>query len=331
MASSDICKLWATPLPLRGGSSLPSRILPGPMDGVTEGSFLTAMTSRGYVHCWHAPFVRISTGVPRLARISAHLEPYLNQRLPVIAQMMGTNTVFLAGTAKRMLTAGAICTDLNCACPSPTVIGNHSGGARLRDPEWIARTLDAIRDAVGERPFSVKLRIGFDSPDEFPQIAAAVRSAKPDIVFVHFRTVREMYHPVADGWNRFLVARECLPDSILIACGDIVSPQDAFRLAELCPVDGIAIARGLLEQPSLLRDIEAAILGQPPVPTDDKLRFLLDIATLSGRLPKANNGFILRLARSMFGEESDVFKQLATCKTIDASTKWLQENLKNRF
>ena len=325
MASSELCKRWTTPLPLRGGGTLPGRILPGPMDGVTEGSFLSAMTSRGYVRCWHAPFMRISTGVPRLARISDHLEPYLNQRLPVIAQMMGTNTDFLAGTAKRMLAAGAVCADLNCACPSPTVIGNHSGGARLRDPEWIARTLDAIRDAVGERPFSIKLRIGFDSPDEFPQIAAAVRSAKPDIVFVHFRTVREMYNPVKDGWERFLVARECLPDSILIACGDIQSPEDAFRLAKICPVDGIAVARGLLVQPSLLRDIEAAILGEPPVPTEDKLRFLLDIATQSGRLPKANNGFILRLARSMFGEESDVFKQLTACKTIKASSEWLQK------
>ena len=325
MASSELCKLWTTPLPLRGGGALPGRILPGPMDGVTEGSFLSAMTSRGYVRCWHAPFMRISTGVPRLARISDHLEPYLNQRLPVIAQMMGTNTDFLAGTAKRMLAAGAICADLNCACPSPTVIGNPSGGARLRDPEWIARTLDAIRNAVGERPFSVKLRIGFDSPDEFPKIAAAVRSAAPDIVFVHFRTVREMYHPVKDGWKRFLIVRECLPDSVLIACGDIQSPEDAFRLAELCPVDGIAAARGLLAQPSLLRDIEAAILGQPPVPTEDKIRFLLDIATQSGRLPKANNGFILRLARSMFGEENDVFKQLTACKTIKASSEWLQK------
>ena len=331
MASSDICKLWATPLPLRGGGMLPSRILPGPMDGVTEGSFLAAMTARGYVRCWHAPFIRISTGIPRQARINDHLEPYMNQRLPVIAQMMGTNTDFLAGTAKRMLAAGAVCADLNCACPSPTVIGNHSGGARLRDPEWIAKTLGAIREAVGERPFSVKLRIGFDSPDEFPRIAAAVRPAAPDIVFLHYRTVREMYRPVHNGWERFLLARECLPDSVLIACGDIQSPQDAVRLAELCHVDGIAAARGLLSRPSLLRDIEAAILGQPPVPTDDKLRFLLDIATQSGRLPKANNGFILRLARSMFGEESDVFKQLATCKTVAASAKWLQEKLEIAF
>ena len=95
MASSDICKLWATPLPLRGGGMLPSRILPGPMDGVTEGSFLAAMTARGYVRCWHAPFIRISTGIPRQARINDHLEPYMNQRLPVIAQMMGTNTDFM--------------------------------------------------------------------------------------------------------------------------------------------------------------------------------------------------------------------------------------------
>lgn len=295
------------------------------MDGVTEGSFLTAMTSRRYVRCWHTPFMRISTGVPRLARIGDHLTPYLKQNLPVIAQMMGTRTEFLAGTARRLLAAGAVCADLNCACPSPTVISHHSGGARLRDPDWLARTLAAIREAVGDRPFSVKLRIGFDSPDEFPRIAAAVRPAAPDIVFLHFRTVCEMYRPVNDGWKRFLIARELLPDSVLVACGDVQSPEDAFRLAEFCPVDGIAAARGLLTQPSLLRDIEAAICGQPPTPPDDKLYFLLDIATQSGRLPKANNGFLLRLARTMFGLESEVFQGLAQCKNIAASAEWLRK------
>ena len=33
----------------------------------------------------------------------------------------------------------------------------------------------------------------------------------------------------------------------------------------------------------------------------------------------------------MFGEESDVFKQLATCKTIAVSAKWLQEKLEIAF
>ena len=327
MQPSDICRRWTAPLPLRDGNALPNRLFPGPMDGVTEGSYLAAMTARRYVRCWHAPFMRISTGVPRQARINGHLAPYLQQGLPVIAQMMGTNTDFLAGTAVRLLAAGAVCADLNCACPSPTVLGNHSGGARLRNPEWLAVTLDAIRNAVGDRPFSIKLRIGFDSPDECPKIAAAIRPAQPDIVFLHFRTVREMYRPVQDGWNRFLLARECLPDSVLIACGDVQSPEDAFRLAEICPVDGIAVARGLLTRPALLRDIEAAILGQPPLPEDDKLRFLLDIATQSGRLPKANNGFILRLARSMFGMEHEVFQQLAKCKSIAASAEWLQTEI----
>ena len=299
------------------------------MDGVTEGSYLTAMTVRQYVRCWHAPFMRISTGVPRQSRVSDHLAPYLQQGLPVIAQMMGTNTDFLAGTARRLLEAGAVCADLNCACPSPTVVGSNSGGALLRNPKWLAATLDTIRNAIADRPFSVKLRIGFDNPAEFPKIAAAVRNAAPDIVFLHFRTVREMYRPVQEGWNRFLLAREYLPDSILIACGDIQSPEDAFHLASLCPVDGIAAARGLLTHPALLREIEAAILGQPPLPEDDKFRFLLDIATLSGRHPKANNGFILRLARSMFGQESDVFHGLVQCKSITATIEWLQKSLIN--
>ena len=291
---------WLQPLPLPDGQALPGRLLPGPMEGVSEGSFLDVMTERGLVQAWHTPFLRISTGVPRRARLAAWLAPYLATGRPVIAQIMGTDSARLAAAARRLHDAGAIGVDLNCACPSPTVVGNQAGGYRLRDPDWIARTLDAMRQTCGIRAISVKIRCGFESPAELPAIAAALRRAAPDLVFCHFRTVREMYRPVADGLERLRRLRDLLPDARLFGAGDLFTVEDAFRMGETTQVDGVTPARGLIRNPGLLREIAAALGGPAftPLTSEDKISFLHDLSERSG-LPVRKRGFVIHVARAM--------------------------------
>lgn len=291
---------WRRPLPLIGGQALPGRLLPGPMEGISEGSFLRVMTDRGLVQAWHTPFLRISTGVPRRSRLAAWLTPYQATGLPVIAQIMGTDSARLAAAARRLHDLGVLCVDLNCACPSPTVIGNQAGGYRLRDPDWMARTLDAMRQACGARAISVKIRCGFESPAELPAIATALRHAAPDLVFCHFRTVREMYRPVADGLERLRRLRDLLPDTRLFGSGDLFTVEDALRMGETTGVDGITPARGLIRNPGLIREIAAALGGPPftPMTEDDKKAFLHDLSELSG-LPVRKRGFVIHVARAM--------------------------------
>ena len=78
------------PLVFRDGRGLPCRIIPGPMEGISEGSFVAVMSEMGMVRCWFTPFIRVSNGVPRMARLREKLAPYLATGLPVIAQIMGT-------------------------------------------------------------------------------------------------------------------------------------------------------------------------------------------------------------------------------------------------
>ena len=172
------------PLTFADGTRLP-RLLPGPMEGVTAGAWLTILTRHRWVEAWWTPFLRISTGVPRRARLADWLRPYLATGLPVIAQIMGEDTARLAETARRLHELGAAAIDLNCACPSPVVVRNHSGGERLRHPEWIAATLAAMKAAVGGAPVGVKVRVGYETPQEFAEvIAPAVRAGSPEFVTV---------------------------------------------------------------------------------------------------------------------------------------------------
>ena len=305
-------KEWLQPLVFRDGRVLPNRILPGPMDGVKEGSFVSVLDAAGLADAWFTPFIRISNGVPKRARLREKLAPYLATGKPVIAQIMGIYPDLLAEAARRLHEVGAVCVDLNCACPSATVLGSHSGGYCLTETDWMAEALTKMKAACGTHAVSVKIRCGFYGTDEMPDIAAAICEAAPDMVTCHFRTVRELYKPVQDPYLRLAQMHALLPDIPFIGSGDLFTIEDARRMAEEAHVDGVAPARGLLKNPALLKEIAAACAGNPCASTltpEQRLALLNRIGEASGH-KRRDQGFLLKIAREMFGEDSSEFQQL---------------------
>jgi tRNA-dihydrouridine synthase C len=309
---------FLAPLPLAAGRALPNRILPGPMEGVTGGAFCAVLSRAGYVRCWVTPFLRLTTGVPRAVRLREHLDAFLGTGLPVLAQVMGTNIELLCGAAVRLAALGVAGIDLNCACPSRTVLANGAGGARLRHPEWIHAALRALRLAVPGCGVSVKLRSGLADPAEMADILPAVAAAAPTFVTLHFRTAAESYAPVRGGWQRLARARTLLPGVVLVGCGDVCTAAAALRLQAETGVDGVAAARGLLRNPRLLLDIEDACAGRaPPAPTRQQaLARLCDMAqtALAGGLTRP--GFVLEVARHMLGESDALFQDVSRCRSL---------------
>ena len=296
----------------RFGEYLPTRILPGPMEGVTTGEFLRVLTRHGWIRAWWTPFLRISVAVPRRARLQSWLSPYLECGVPVISQIMGIDTCKLARAARELRHLGAAAIDLNCACPSPIVVGNGAGGARLRHPGWMRETIHAIRSEV-DCPVGIKLRIGFDSPEEFREsIAPAIRDASPDFVTIHFRTVREGYQRIEDGLERLAAARGLLPEIPLVGSGDLFDADSVRKMLEYCHVDAVAPARGLLRNPRLLVDVERALRNQPTDPWGDQEKHaLLQEFQMKG----SHLGFLLQMAANLFGRNSDDFR-----KTVEKLT-----------
>ncbi len=234
------------------------------MEGVTEGCWLPVLERHSWVNCWWMPFIRISTAVPRPARLSERLRPYLAGGLPVIAQLMGTDTSLLAESTACLFDLGVRVVDLNCACPAPAVIANGAGGRMLQDPEWICRTLLSMKTAAGGRPVTVKLRMGWQDPSEFERaIAPAIRAAAPAMATVHFRTVSELYRPVPDGLQRMSAIRAALPGITLCGAGDLFTPDDILVMRQQCGVDCVAPARGMLRRPWLLAETAARLAGRP--------------------------------------------------------------------
>lgn len=316
--TTDFKKLLQ-PIALPGGRILPSRILPGPMEGIMTAEYCRAMMEFDLLPVWITPFIRISHSTPRKKKLEGRLKPF--RPVPIIAQVMGTYTEHLARTAGILSNLqGVLGVELNCACSSPTVVRSGSGSAHLREPEWIRDTLIAMREATGLGGIGVKIRSGFHSPEELPGIIETVKAAKPDWIVLHYRTAREMFRSVADGYGRFEIARRLLPETLLFASGDMFNAEHSLEMIRKTGVDGITPARGLMHNPWLIRDIEALCRGEKPKERN-VVPFLLRLLELVAESPEWRSGLILELSRNVWGRDSENFKALAMDPTPDAMRK----------
>jgi tRNA-dihydrouridine synthase len=289
------------------------------MEGITAGAFVSVMNGLGLVSAWVTPFIRVSEGVLRPARVRDRLRAF--RPLPVVAQVMGTDIPLLCATAARIaLEPGVIGIDLNCACPTPIVVANGGGGGRLRHPRWIREALLALREACPATGISVKVRVGLASDEELPAICDAVGEGQPDFVTMHYRTVNERYGPAPDGLRRLARARALLPGVPLFGSGDLYSVEAAARMFEAAGVDGVTPARGMIANPWLLRDIEAdcrraGVPARTEADTRDFLRRLIEEADRSGTWRR---GFVLEVARHQFGRAHPLFERLLAADSAAA-------------
>jgi tRNA-dihydrouridine synthase len=289
------------------------------MEGITAGSFCAVMNRMELVSAWVTPFIRVSVGIQRPSRLRDRLRAFAP--LPVVAQVMGTDIPLLAETASRLAAEpGVIGVDLNCACPTAIVVANGGGGGRLRHPRWIRDALLALRQACPASGISVKVRVGIASEDELPGICDAIREGQPDFVTVHYRTVEEQYQAAPDGLRRLARARALLPDLPLFGSGDLLTVDAAARMFAAAAVDGVTPARGLVANPWLLRDIEAACrAADVPVRTElDRRDFLRRLIVEAERAGTWRRGFVLEVARHQFGREHPLFERLIETRSAES-------------
>jgi tRNA-dihydrouridine synthase len=289
------------------------------MEGITAGAFVTVMNALDLTSTWVTPFIRVAEGLLRPARVRDRVRVFAPK--PVIAQVMGTDIPLLCATAARIAEEpGVIGIDLNCACPMPIVVANGGGGGRLTHPRWIRDALVALRQSCPTMGISVKVRAGVTSDAELPAICDAVGEGQPDVVTMHYRTVRERYRPAHDGLRRLARARSMLPGVQFFGSGDLWTVADAARMFDAAAVDGVTPARGLLANPWLLRDIEADCRrASAPERTDtDRRVFLAHLIEEAERTGTWRRGFVLEVARHQFGRAHPTFERLLAADSAAA-------------
>jgi len=149
--------------------------------------------------------------------------------------------------------------DLNLGCPAPVVYRKCAGGGLLREPQRVDAILGALRDAVKIR-FTVKTRIGFDSPEVFSELLPIFARHSLDLLTIHGRTVKEMYGPeVHYEYIAHAVAEMPCP---VLANGNVSSPQNANEILRLTGARGLMIGRGAIRNPWLFHQIRQLQRGE---------------------------------------------------------------------
>ena len=195
---------------------------------------------------------------------------------PVVAQMIGNDIPALVRNAKQLQQFPVAAIDLNLGCPAPIVYRKCAGGGLLREPARIDAILGALREAV-TIPFTVKTRIGFESPAEFDSLLPIFAKHKIDLLTVHARTVKQMYRP---GVRYDLIAQAARELRCpVFANGNVHSASQAQSLVAETGVRGLMIGRGAIRNPWLFDQIRAQFRGeQIKLPTGrDVLNYIREL------------------------------------------------------
>jgi tRNA-dihydrouridine synthase C len=287
------------------------RFFPGPMEGVMTPWFCRTFHCLNLTAGWLTPYYRLTTSLPRDSRLKKFLAPFMENNLPVIVQLMGTNPDLIASCAKRMVYLGAAGINLNFACPSNQVLRSGTGGALLKDLPLMLEIIHTIKAKLPNVPLSVKIRNGFDSPAECDNIIPElVKTGALDFIAVHFRTVMEKYCRVPNGVHRLRHAAILAEEVPLIGSGDIFCLEDAMEMLEN-GCEGVIAARGILRNPFLLSQLLDPENSPAPSEEQGRILFFQNLQkTARQDFSLFRRSKLLEYAAMMWGSQSATFKQL---------------------
>jgi tRNA-dihydrouridine synthase len=268
-------------------SNRPVLIL-APMQDITDLPFWRVMAHYGGPDIYYTEYFRVHRDSRPEKHILRAIEGNPDGK-PVIAQMIGQDLEALRRTALDLQQRKIAGIDINFGCPAPIVCKKDAGGGLLRYPEKIDAILKTVREAVQLR-FTVKTRIGFDTPEEFPALLDIFRRHPIDALTVHGRTVREMYKPVVH-YDAIERAARLMPCPVF-ANGDVRCVDSARRITAITGASGLMIGRGAIRNPWLFSQIrEAWTTGEVKTrPTLVDLREYIDRLDRETRLPGMRDG-----------------------------------------
>jgi tRNA-dihydrouridine synthase len=229
-----------------------------PMQDVTDLPFWRLMSKYGGADLYFTEFFRVTPHyVPEKNILRSIIENPTGR--PAVAQIIGNDLDAMARTARALEKHAVAAIDLNLGCPAPVVYRKCAGGGLLRDLPRVDALLGVLRGAV-EGAFTVKTRIGFESPGEFDALLEVFAKHRLDLLTVHGRTVAEKYGPHVH-LDRIAQAVRSLPFPVQ-ANGNVVSAASAMETLTQTGAAGLMIGRGAIRNPWIFSQIRDRLAGR---------------------------------------------------------------------
>ena len=139
--------------------------------------------------------------------------------------------------------------DINLGCPFPMLAKRQCGSGMLPYPDKVEALLKQTEQFPDIR-FSVKMRLGWEKPDECLSLIPLLNAAPLTEITLHPRLGIQQYKGEVDmeGFTSFYEA--CRHP--VVYNGDILTIADIHRITDKFPsLAGVMIGRGLLTNPAL--------------------------------------------------------------------------------
>src|SRR3982751_2634424 len=218
-----------------------------PMQDVTDLPFWRLMAQYGGADLYYTEYFRVySTSQLQRNILQSVIENPTGK--PVIAQMIGNDVPALLRTVRELQEYPIAAIDLNLGCPAPVVYRKCAGGGLLREPQRVDAILGALRDAVRIK-FTVKTRLGFDSPKVFDELLPIFAKHSLDLLTVHGRTVYEMYR--TEVHYDFIARAVASVPCPVLANGNVSSAAKAEEVLRVTGAAGLMLGRGAIRNPWL--------------------------------------------------------------------------------
>lgn len=245
-----------------------------PLQGYTEAIYRNAHAACfGGVDTYYTPFVRLDKDGFRKRDVRG-IEPANNQVPHLIPQLIASSPEKAETIIALFIEKGYSEADINLGCPFPVLAKRHNGSGMLPYPEEV-KALLSLLPKYPQISFSVKLRLGWEAPDECMALVNMLNEAPLRQVTMHPRLGKQQYKGSVD-----LEAFAPFYDSCrhpLVYNGDILLREDIQRIAERFPrLAGMMIGRGLLANPGLALEYTESRTLSP----DERMKKLKSMHTI---------------------------------------------------
>ncbi|MBT0664138.1 tRNA-dihydrouridine synthase family protein [Geobacter pelophilus] len=242
-----------------------------PMQGLTNRALRAYFIEHVRPDVIFTEFMRVNTAPAGTSLTAADLRDVATEQggVPLVVQLVGHGREALVSAARVAQEAGAAHINLNMGCPYGRMGGGMTGGGMLRCPDDLAEVIPALREVIAGS-FSVKIRAGYDDPDQILSLLPLFESSGVDFLVLHPRTVVQKYQGVADHGVTTRVVRETLLP--VIANGDIRSAADGNLLLGETGAAGLMLGRGAIADPLLFLRLRGEV---PPEPSREERRLEL--------------------------------------------------------
>ena len=240
------------------------KIYLAPLEGITSFIYRRAVHDifGDDYDAYFTPFISPRPKIGLQSKERRDLLPENNKGLNVIPQILSCNPEHFASLANDIHDSfGYEEINLNCGCPSKTVVSRGRGSGMLKDPDELCRFLDTAF-AKSKVRISVKTRLGISDTEEFNDLLKVYNQFPLTELIIHARVMTDYYKlPVRTGEISDMI-KECrMP---VIYNGDIYKKDDCNdKLNEIgnpANVSGVMLGRGAISNPALAREING---GEP--------------------------------------------------------------------